>query len=92
MVAHRAGDRPRDVEHARRVRVATVERAVPRALGREPDQLGQVLGGRRMEASFASICKHDELSSVEHSLDEVPLPRERRARPVDRPRADYRRP
>src|SRR5205823_10517634 len=88
---HRVGDRPGDVEHTWRIRVAAIERAVPRALGRQPDQLGQVLRRGRVEATLAPIDEHDQPALVEHALDEMPLTRERRARPVDRPWSDDRR-
>ncbi len=85
-------DRAGDVEHARRVGVAAVEDPPPGPLGAEPDELGEVVDRRRVEAARAPVREGDEAAPVEDPLDEVQLPRERGVRPVHRAGTDDGRP
>src|SRR6266480_1721939 len=87
---HCVPDRASDIEHPRRVWIATVEDSGPRTLSRKQDQLRQVLGGRGLEATSASIAEENEAPAVQSALDEVPLAGERPSGAVDRPRANDR--
>ena len=77
------GDRARDLEGARRIGVGAVQDPRARRLRGDLDQRGDVRGRGRVVDPRASMGEEDRGAPVEDALDEDPLPRLPRSRPVD---------
>src|SRR5947208_3940420 len=74
LVTERCGDRARDLEQRGRSRVASVQDTPPRMLGREPDQLGEILGRNRMEPALTTVAENHIAPLVQDAFDEIPFP------------------
>src|SRR5207247_11154573 len=88
LVADRAGDPARKVEHSGWIRIAAVEDAAGALRDREAHEFADVLRRRRVKDALAAVAEHDDRPAVERPLDEEPLPPKPVAASVHGARAD----